>query len=222
MNIGILGATFNPPHNGHVAAAQYAQQQLQLHRLLLIPNNLPPHKQLPYRTASTRQRLEMTRIMAREELPFAKVSEIEINRGGASYTIDTVEQLREDYPYSKFYLIIGTDMLMTIESWMRSEELMEICSLAVVARSENDRQDIACQAEYLRDEYEAEVVQIDCPALDISSTMIRDTTNQKELKRLVPPAVYAYIAEHKLYLNAEEDGHGLHHAPAGDGKRTSE
>ena len=79
-----------------------------------------------------------------------------------------MEQLRESYPYSKFYLIIGTDMLMTIESWMRSEELMEFCSLAVVARSENDRQDIAVQAEYLRDTYEAEVIQIDCPALDIS------------------------------------------------------
>ena len=86
MNIGILGGTFNPPHNGHVAAAQYAQKQLDLHRLFLIPNNQPPHKQLPHPTASTRQRLEMTRIMAREELPFARVSEIEINRGGPSYT----------------------------------------------------------------------------------------------------------------------------------------
>ena len=221
MNIGILGGTFNPPHNGHVAAAQYAQKQLDLHRLFLIPNNQPPHKQLPHPTASTRQRLEMTRIMAREELPFARVSEIEINRGGPSYTIDTVEQLRESYPYSKFYLIIGTDMLMTIESWMRSEELMEFCSLAVVARSENDRQDIAVQAEYLRDTYEAEVIQIDCPALDISSSMIRDAVNQKELARLVPPAVYAYITEHKLYLHPEEDDHGFHHAPETKCKRAS-
>ena len=54
MNIGILGGTFNPPHNGHVAAAQYAQKQLDLHRLFLIPNNQPPHKQLPHPTASTR------------------------------------------------------------------------------------------------------------------------------------------------------------------------
>ena len=111
-------------------------------------------------------------------------------------------------------------MLMTIESWMRSEELMEFCSLAVVARSENDRQDIAVQAEYLRDTYEAEVIQIDCPALDISSSMIRDAVNQKELRAWCRRRIDIRI-EHKLYLHPEEDDHGFHHAPETKCKRAS-
>ena len=92
--IGIMGGTFNPPHNGHVHAAQQAAQMLQFDRLLLIPDNVPPHKMLPHGSANSEQRLEMTRRMA-AEIPGAEVCDMELKRGGRSYTADTLRMLHK-------------------------------------------------------------------------------------------------------------------------------
>ena len=126
MRIGIMGGTFNPPHNGHLHAAQQAVKALQFDRLLLIPDNIPPHKTMPEHSATSMQRLEMTRCMA-EEIPHAQVTDMELTRGGRSYTVDTLRRLKETYPDSILYFIMGTDMLLSFDRWREPEN---ICRLA--------------------------------------------------------------------------------------------
>ena len=113
--VGIMGGTFNPPHNGHVHAARQAMAAMQFDRLLLIPDNVPPHKTMPHGSADGEQRLEMTRLMARE-IPGAEACDMELRRGGRSYTADTLRALQRALPEAELFLIIGTDMLLTLDN----------------------------------------------------------------------------------------------------------
>ena len=126
MRTGILGGTFNPPHNGHLLAAKHVYEALALDRVLFIPTNLPPHKKLPPGSADTGQRCEMVRRMV-EPYDWAELSLAEIERGGASYTVDTLHQLHKALPEDHFFLIMGTDMLMTLDTGWREPD--EICRL---------------------------------------------------------------------------------------------
>ncbi len=119
IRLGLMGGTFNPPHNGHLHAAACAREDLRLDKVLFIPTNLPPHKQLPEGSATTAQRCEMVRLLT-ENLPWAELSAIEIERGGASYTVDTLRQLAA--PDRQLFLIIGTDMLLSFDKVWREPE----------------------------------------------------------------------------------------------------
>lgn len=195
--IGIMGGTFNPPHNGHVHAAQQAVKALHFDKLLLIPDNVPPHKEIPNRSADSRQRLEMTRCMA-AEIPSAEVSDIELKRGGRSYTADTLRALRTQYPEAELFLVIGTDMLLTLDQWREPEALCAMASFAVVARDDADRKAIAQKAACLRQKWQAKIEIVNCPALPVSSTQVR--ADRSLCKKMVPPAVYAYIEQQRLYF----------------------
>ena len=135
--IGIFGGTFNPPHIGHIAAARQVVAALDLGKLLMIPTNIPPHKQLPEGSASPEQRLEMVGIAA-SMIPMAEACDIEIRREGASYTADTVAALKEIYPEATLWLMIGTDMIDTFDRWYCPEKIVAHCRLAAVARGDDD------------------------------------------------------------------------------------
>lgn len=195
--IGIMGGTFNPPHNGHVHAARQAVQALQFDRLLLIPDNVPPDKVLPHGAANSEQRLEMTRRMA-ADIPGAEACDIELKRGGRSYTVDTLRTLHRQYPGADFFLIIGTDMLLTLDQWREPEALCELASFAVVARDADDRSAIAEKAAWLEQTWHARITVVDCPALPVSSTQVR--ADRALCREMVPPAVYAYIVQQGLYF----------------------
>lgn len=195
--IGIMGGTFNPPHNGHVHAAQEAGKALRFDRLLLIPDNVPPHKTLPHGAANSEQRLEMTRRMA-ADIPGAEACDIELKRGGRSYTVDTLRALHKKYPGADFFLIIGTDMLLTLDQWREPEALCELASFAVVARDADDRSAIAEKAAWLEQTWRARITVVDCPALPVSSTQVR--ADRALCREMVPPAVYAYIVQQGLYF----------------------
>ncbi|MDO5783621.1 MAG: nicotinate-nucleotide adenylyltransferase [Eubacteriales bacterium] len=195
--IGIMGGTFNPPHNGHVHAAQQAVKALRFDRLLLIPDNVPPHKVLPHGSADSEQRLEMTRRMA-AEIPGAEACDIELKRGGRSYTADTLRALHKTYPGADFFLIIGTDMLLTLDQWREPETLCTLAAFAVVARDEDDRRAIADKAAWLEKTWQARITVVDCPALPVSSTQVR--ADRALCREMVPPAVYAYIEQQGLYF----------------------
>lgn len=195
--IGIMGGTFNPPHNGHVHAARQAVQALQFDRLLLIPDNVPPHKVLPHGAANSEQRLEMTRRMA-ADIPGAEACDIELKRGGRSYTVDTLRTLHRQYPGADFFLIIGTDMLLTLDQWREPEALCELASFAVVARDADDRSAIAEKAAWLEQTWRARITVVDCAALPVSSTQVR--ADRALCREMVPPAVYAYIVQQGLYF----------------------
>lgn len=197
MRIGIMGGTFNPPHNGHVHAAQQAAQALRFDRLLLIPDNVPPHKTLPKGSASGEQRLEMTRRMAKL-IPGAEASDMELRRGGRSYTAETLRRLTAEHPGSELYFIMGTDMLLTLDQWREPEVICALATLAVIARDEADRTAIARKAAWLKDKWQARVAIVDCPALPVSSTEVR--ADRQRCREMVPAEIFAYIERQNLYF----------------------
>lgn len=196
--LGIFGGTFNPPHIGHVHAAQEAARALGL-RILFVPDNIPPHKQMPSHSACAEDRLEMTRLAARQ-VPGAQVLDLEIRRGNRSYTGDTVEELARLYPGDELWLIVGTDMLCTLHTWYQPERIFAHAHIAALARDTGDRPEIEKSAAFLREKYGAQIALIDAKPLPVSSSQIRDGL-YTGMARWLPEEVFAYIKERGLYLD---------------------
>ena len=131
QRIGIYGGTFNPPHIGHIRAAQQAAELLDLDRLILIPDRIAPHKLLPEDSADAEQRFAMLKIAA-AGIPNCEVSDMELRRDGVSYTYLTVLQLRKMDPDAELFLIMGTDMFLSFHTWKEPELIAENCTLAVL------------------------------------------------------------------------------------------
>ena len=131
--IGIYGGTFNPPHIGHILAASQAIETLKLDKLLLIPDRIAPHKDLPDNSATPEQRLEMLRIAA-AGIPKMEVSSLELDREGPSYTFETVSQLRLRHPQAELFLLMGADMFLSFENWRRAEQIAREVTIAVAYR----------------------------------------------------------------------------------------
>lgn len=196
MRIGMMGGTYNPPHIGHLHAAQQARRYLKLDRIILIPANIPPHKALPDETPDAMHRLAMTNIAA--QTIGAEVSDIEILRDGVSYTADTVERMAAEHAGAELYLIIGTDMFLTIQDWYQPERIFKSAALAVAAREPGEQEKIAAHAEVLAKKG-ARVVPIPCDALAISSTQLRSGIAEPEMRRFLPEGVWDYIVREHLY-----------------------
>lgn len=192
--LGLMGGTFNPPHNGHLHAAQCARQDLRLDRVLFIPTNIPPHKHLPEGSATTAQRCEMVRLLI-APYDWAEFSGIEVERGGASYTVDTLRLLAA--PGRELFLILGTDMLLTLDTgWREPQEICRLCTLAVYARNAGEDALLAEKKASIEQKYGAKVCLIRHEPLPVSSTELRAGG---DLDRLTPPAVAEYIRRHQLY-----------------------
>lgn len=194
MRLAIFGGTFNPPHLGHVEAARACLRVLEPDLLLIVPDHLPPHKELPEGSAAPEQRLEMCRL-AFAGLPRCEVSDLELRREGPSYTVDTLRQVQREQPRAALWLVVGTDMLMSFERWYCPGEIAAMARLAVVARSEEDRARIAAKAEDLRARFGARIDLIDNRVVEVSSTALRGGGGGE----LLPPAVADYIRAHGLY-----------------------
>lgn len=194
----MMGGTFNPPHNGHIHAAQQAVRELKLDKLLLIPDNVPPHKVMPKHSADSTQRFEMAKLMALD-IPRAQASDIELMRGGRSYTVDTLRQLHAQYPKDTLILLVGTDMLLTLDEWREPEQLCRLAQFAVVARDDRDRTAIKQKAQQLKQQWNAQVTVIDCPAVTVSSTQVRE--DRALCEQMVPERIFAYIQQQGLYFS---------------------
>jgi len=203
MKIGIYGGTFNPPHLGHMAAAKTAAQVLGLDKLILIPVAEPPHKQLPEGSATPEQRLEMVRLMADNlNMPgVVQVSDVELRRQGKSYTSDTLTVIKALYPEAELWLLMGTDMFLTIQNWHKPERIMELASICAFGRTEQDGEDLfAPQRKFLQEKYNARLTTITLPGLvDISSTQLREVLDDGQGEEYLCPAVYGYILMNGLY-----------------------
>ncbi len=192
--LGLMGGTFNPPHRGHLHAAQCAREDLRLDRVLFIPTNLPPHKKLPEGSATTAQRCEMVRLLT-AGCGWAELSTVEVDRGGASYTVDTLRQLSA--PDRELFLILGTDMLLTLDTgWREPEEICRLCTLAAYAREADEDALLAEKKASIEQKYGARICLIRHEPFPVSSTELR---GGGDLDRLTTPAVAAYIRRHKLY-----------------------
>ncbi len=198
MRTGILGGTFNPPHYGHFHAAKQVKEALNLDKVLFVPTNLPPHKKMPKGSANTHQRCEMINLML-EGYEWAELSTVEIERGGASYTIDTLRQLNDKKIYGELFFMMGTDMLMTLDTgWREPEEICKLCTLAVVARGLDQQTILKEKAECLKNKYGAKICLVDTDIVEISSTQIR---NGEKLSEMLPKAVLNYIRKNRLYMD---------------------
>ena len=203
MKIGIYGGTFNPPHLGHLAAARAAIAALDLDRLMLVPAAIPPHKQLPPGTPAPEHRLAMTQRLADAMGMPKKVeaSGLELAREGKSYTSDTLLRLREEYPDSELWLLMGTDMFLTLHLWHDPATILSLAQICAFGRSEGDGEALfAPQREYLTRTFGAKVVTITLPGLvDVSSTQLRELLAEGRGGEHLLPSVYGYILMNRLY-----------------------
>ena len=157
MKIGIYGGTFDPPHLGHMEAARTALEQMNLDRLIIIPDCEPPHKDLAEEAATPQQRLEM-----------AEVSDLEIRREGKSYTADTVEALHETFPEDELWLLMGTDMFLTVQNWYQPERIFQYAGVAAFSRSEEDTQALfEEQSQYLAETFHARTTVVNLSLIHI-------------------------------------------------------
>ena len=201
MNIGIYGGTFDPPHWGHITAARAAMEQLKLDRLVLIPDRVPPHKALPEGSASPEQRLEMAALATAELGRRTEVSDRELRRSGPSYTSDTLAALREEYPEDTLWLLMGSDMFLSLQTWHAPEEIMALARIAPFSREAADESAaFAAQKARLEREYGAQICIVQNPEVrELSSTEARAALAAGQGSNLLPPAVYGYVLREHLY-----------------------
>ena len=197
MRIGLMGGTFNPPHMGHINAACAAKKELFLDKLIFIPTGTPPHKEMAEGSATTAQRLEMAQLAAKSI--DADVSDIEIRREGKSYTVYTLRELRKKYPDDELWLIMGTDMFLSLETWFCFEEIFSLACIAAVPREDDDRTKLRAYSEQLKEKYGAKTRVLEVAALTVSSTELRPGGKGKQLQKFLPPEVYDYIIRKNLY-----------------------
>lgn len=199
MKIGIYGGTFDPIHRGHITAAQAAVQQLGLDLLLLIPASIPPHKALPEGGADAAQRLEMATLATAELSCPAQVLDVEVKRRGKSYTADTLRTLRRQYPEDELWLLMGTDMFLSLQDWREPQEILRLARVAAFSRTgDPEQQRFARQRAYLEETFGAQVTVVENPhVVDISSTRLRQLL--PEGREYLPEAVYGYILRQRLY-----------------------
>lgn len=199
MKIGLMGGTFNPIHLGHLIMCEYIRDSFPLDKIIFIPSGNPPHKDSED-IISTDHRVNMVELAVKSN-PFFEISLCEINRKGKSYTVDTIEEFRKLYPNEELFFIIGGDTLYNLTSWMKPERLFKITNFILIGRKGLDEEKNLAKIEELRDKYDANILYMDGPIIEISSTDIRNNIRKKRsIKYLVPEEVDLYIIDNKLYL----------------------
>jgi nicotinate-nucleotide adenylyltransferase len=195
--IGILGGTFNPPHLGHLALARHARSELGLSRVVMIPASRSPEKQGEEDPGAER-RLEMCRLLSREQ-PL-EVCALEVERGGTSYTVDTLRAISSRNPHDELTFIVGADVAATLPSWREPRELLELADLAVAARPGTDRSRVFEALERIDGASGVEPRFLEMPPIDVSSSIVRERAAAGEpIEELVGADLARYIAGHGLY-----------------------
>jgi nicotinate-nucleotide adenylyltransferase len=186
---GILGGTFNPPHVAHLIAAHEVRETLSLDRVVLVPTARHPFK--GDAAAAPKDRAAMAELATAGD-PGLAADRIEVDRGGTSYTIDTLRALREREPDTEWFLIVGADALAEFHQWREAERIAEIAHVVVITRGDD--------AAPTRLPFAGRSLLVPVPALQISSTAVRDRIAAgRSVRYWVPPGVEAYIRHHGLY-----------------------
>lgn len=196
--IGIYGGTFNPPHLGHVRGAKFAMSSLKLEKLLVIPTNISPHKQLPADTPTPQQRYDMTKL-AFSCISGVEVSDLELQRQGASYTYETVDAVKGMYPDAEIVLFMGTDMFLSFLEWKEPERILKNASLAVFYRGEKGEKEAIDKQTQVLKQMGATVYLVNNPITTISSTDLRRLIAFDCASEFLPEEVKNYICTQKLY-----------------------
>lgn len=191
MKIGIYGGTFNPIHKGHIHFAKTALKELSLDKIILIPDNIPPHK-MSDSIADSKDRFNMCCIAVRNEKQL-EISDIEINREGISYSIDTLRELKKQYPKDEFFLLMGTDMFLSLDKWKCYKEIMSLSTAVGAPRKNCDLEKLKAKASmFLKENLKCMVLPL--KPIETSSTMIRNGTDDE-----LDEEVLSYIEQNGLY-----------------------
>ena len=192
VRVGILGGSFDPIHVGHLAAASEVHYALGLDVVLVVPANAQPLKPPP--TASAADRLAMCRAAVAND-PRFRVSDVDIARGGPTYTVDTLTDLRRQYPAGEFFFITGADSLATLPQWKDYVTLVTLATFVGVTRPGHSLEELG-----------APHVLVEVPAMEVSSTDIRKRLRSGAPTRyLVPDAVAQYLEDHRLFLGGSNE-----------------
>lgn len=194
MNICLFGGTFDPPHIGHLIIAESILSDLDINKIIFIPSSIPPHKPLhSYSSASSR--VEMLQISIKGT-PAFQISDIELNRPGASYSVDTIKQIKSQMSLSKeeLYFVIGGDSLVEFQMWKKPNEILSLAQVIIAPRPSFTK-------DMVKPEFLEQVQFLDTPQIDISSSMIRERVREKKsIRYYVIPEVLEYIQEKGFYI----------------------
>jgi len=185
MKIGILGGTFNPPHIGHLILAQTLTEKLKLNKFFLIPTNMPPHKNTYLIDA--KHRLNMVKL-AIENNPTFELLDWEVKRGGISYTIDTVKELKKKFPQDEFFLIMGSDLANDFYTWKHYREIKRLVKIVIAKR------------EIFPIKKKNSFFALDIIQINITSSLVREYIRKGvSVRYLIPEKVFGYIKKNRLY-----------------------
>ena len=198
MRIAVYGGSFNPPHIGHVEAAKAAVKELCADKLIIMPVAKPPHKEQESGTPSAKERYLLA-LLAFGTLPNTELSDIEIRRTGTSYTVDTLLELKKLYPNDELFLLMGSDMFMSFETWKDYKRIFELATLAAFSRKSDEAADIHTRAEYYAKTYGASVREIGLVPTEVSSTELREQLKNRDGNNFLPESVYNEIIKHRYY-----------------------
>jgi nicotinate-nucleotide adenylyltransferase len=192
MKLGVFGGTFNPPHIAHCILTEYLLDDLNLDKILIVPSYISPHK-IDNETLSPESRYELTGL-AFEANPRVEVSRLEIERGGKSYTIDTLRELQKVYRSPEIFLIMGIDNLIGFSSWREYRAILDLCTVVAMNRP-------GFNVEEVEPGIMGRITVVTVPHLEISSTDIRQRLGKKKsVKYLLPDAVEKEIIRKGYYL----------------------
>lgn len=195
MKTGIMGGTFNPIHNAHLLIAKKAQREYKLDRVIFITSGNPPHKTA---MLDARHRFNMTRLAIEDNGAFSD-DDFEINRSEKSYTLHTLEYLKEKYPADELFFIIGEDSLKDLPKWYKPDKILEIATLLVFPRT--SKKSLEATLSVTQKSFSGSIFPIDAPVTPISSTEIRQRIRDGEtVKDMIPDKVLRYIEENGLYV----------------------
>lgn len=194
MKIGVFGGTFNPPHRGHNLLIEEISKQEHFDKVIIVPSNMPPHKSVDHNAPQHRM------AMARLAFPKYEVSDIELRRGGKSYTCDTLAQLKELYPNDTLCLICGSDMFKTLLKWREPKKIFRLAEIVTAARDNHSQIGLYIAKFWYRIRYRAKCRIVKLDPIVISSSEIRlSGLEGDDISQWVLPAVYDYITQYKLY-----------------------
>lgn len=193
-----MGGTFNPIHQGHLILAEQAREYCELDEVLFVPSGNSYMKDSD-EILDGKTRISMT-ALAIEDNPFFALSSMEVEREGATYTCETIQELISAQPRAEYYFILGADALFSIESWKDPEEIFKNCILVAAARDHQDTFSLTEKAMELQTKYQARIVILPERKIDISSSEIRSRIRKgKSVRYMMPEKVFHYISGKKLY-----------------------
>lgn len=197
--IGIMGGTFNPVHVAHISMAEAAYRQAGLDKVVFMPSKNPPHKQ-DISIIPEKHRMAMIKL-AISGIPYFEYSDFEFKREGITYSAYTLKLLCKMHPENRYYFIMGGDSFFQIENWYMPEKIMECATLLAISRNGSDKEQMLMYSRILKEKYNARVMLVDMPRMDISSSSIRKLISSGgNATRYLPHKVWEYIKDNRCYM----------------------